>query len=665
MEYEYFKELLEPFYDRSVARHLIPDEEGKAIIDQINDICEVEGIQFTDLGLPPVPLSINRIPKDEAHGYLGGSYEWKRITDVFVEGETVLFDGTGGELHIDPDDVCQGELGNCWFVCQLSSLATYPGYIYHSIYPGQNYPGQINPNGIYGVRLNRWGTWYWVLVDDWLPFKEGFSHLGARALASTRSKNPHEYWPVVIEKAFAKINGSYQQLWAGMAFTLEPIHILTGRPCYCYCDSNPKRCFGYVKRLMDSGCFMVAHATYTRRTDGIVQAHGYTVLGTYEHAETGAKLVYLRNCWGHSGEWKGAWSDDSEQWKLYPEALEETGHTLAGGDGFFYIPHTDFTRIFSGVRVFPWAEANWPPAGEPGLPRSLREPDNPKHLFLEDPPLHKGMEAYGITTAAVGVMDVTEEPEGRALLLHEPPQFLLRMPATMPVRFTIKSEDSESYPHMRITKLGPLGEASLEIDQIRRLDWCIRGLGDTVVDSRIENWSDIEIPEGFHLVTLIQHFNKGMPLQALFKSARTLEFTPVPLGTGHLLHGRLQPDCNANSYEKGRQYLLDLTEDTLVGLQAHFPKEGPFDSGRQWLFSYKLGEDGPPPKPVTYDDCRYGDMKEEFCESGARGTIRAVRQMSSGMHLLIVVGSRTSVDFDISVSMAHPETDYLFCDLSE
>ena len=42
--------------------------------------------------------------------------------------------------------------------------------------------------------------------------------------------------------------------------------------------------------------------------------HAYTILGAMEDKEQGIpRLVKVRNPWGNSNEWKGAWSKESEE----------------------------------------------------------------------------------------------------------------------------------------------------------------------------------------------------------------------------------------------------------------------------------------------------------------------------------------------------------------
>ena len=61
-----------------------------------------------------------------------------------------------------------------------------------------------------------------VTIDDHIPTRPDGS------IAFAKSVNRHEIWPMLVEKAFAKLHGCYDNIIAG--FTLESFGILTGAP---------------------------------------------------------------------------------------------------------------------------------------------------------------------------------------------------------------------------------------------------------------------------------------------------------------------------------------------------------------------------------------------------------------------------------------------------
>lgn len=73
----------------------------------------------------------------------------------------------------------------------------------------------------------------------------------------------------------------------------------------------------------------------------IYRMHAYSIMEAKEIK--GYKLLKVRNPWGE-GEWRGAWSDGSEQWT--PEWMQLLDHKF-GDDGMFWISYEDLLRRYS------------------------------------------------------------------------------------------------------------------------------------------------------------------------------------------------------------------------------------------------------------------------------------------------------------------------------
>ena len=63
-----------------------------------------------------------------------------------------------------PDDIRQGHVGNCWFVCAMSALAEEPANIRNILLTKEH-----THAGVYQVKLCRAGEWHCVLIDDVMP----------------------------------------------------------------------------------------------------------------------------------------------------------------------------------------------------------------------------------------------------------------------------------------------------------------------------------------------------------------------------------------------------------------------------------------------------------------------------------------------------------------
>jgi calpain-15 len=96
-----------------------------------------------------------------------------------------------------------------------------------------------NKEGIYRVKICKGGEWIEVTVDDLFPCEPNGDPLFTSCI-------DNEIWVMVLEKAYAKVHGSYYMLKGG--FTNEALIDLTGCPTSCY---NLKD--DYVKHFVKNG----------------------------------------------------------------------------------------------------------------------------------------------------------------------------------------------------------------------------------------------------------------------------------------------------------------------------------------------------------------------------------------------------------------------------
>ena len=66
------------------------------------------------------------------------------------------------------------------------------------------------------------------------------------------------------------------------------------------------------------------------------------------------RLVCLRNPWGPSNEWNGAWSDKSDLWdQISDDQIDKS--KMDDGDGLFWMSINDFFGIFEKVSICHYA----------------------------------------------------------------------------------------------------------------------------------------------------------------------------------------------------------------------------------------------------------------------------------------------------------------------
>jgi calpain len=128
-------------------------------------------------------------------------------------------------------DCIQGNLGDCWFISAMSVLATrdellvggrrgmeldpdmivdqeIAALLSKGVYPPIFH--RYRKIGLYVIRIFKNFTWIYVSVDERLPGdhktqKPVFGHC----------LEQHEIWTAIIEKAYAKLHGCYENLISG------------------------------------------------------------------------------------------------------------------------------------------------------------------------------------------------------------------------------------------------------------------------------------------------------------------------------------------------------------------------------------------------------------------------------------------------------------------
>lgn len=130
--------------------------------------------------------------------------------------------------NADPSDIRQGALGDCYFLSALACIAEYPCLAERLV------EYEDNKNGYYGVWLCINGVWDLVALDGWMVVWKG-----RKDLAFSSSVN-EELWVTMLEKAYAKVYGSFQHIASGLP--VEAIRDLTGAPGKIYNhDPNKNR----------------------------------------------------------------------------------------------------------------------------------------------------------------------------------------------------------------------------------------------------------------------------------------------------------------------------------------------------------------------------------------------------------------------------------------
>ena len=373
-------------------------------------VCCMCCCRHTDRKFPPKPASIGQW---EGKSFADDDIVWVRARELLGDGE-VVGDGKSGtrarvklfEDDVNPKDVGQGAVGDCWLIAAFAAAAEHPGLV-----TGLFLTKRANPRGKYAVRLFDWqaGRWVVLTLDENLP-----AGPKSRSTALFAQPKGREIWVAMLEKAFAKFVGNFGALDGGS--TAWALNALTGDPVFelrkgkgdgadggggggggsgggggtweridmrAKHDEKNKRAVELVGRSPPEKHTSLQTFLLLRRyaqqkalmgasfgsygggggeglngedmgPQGLVSGHAYTILDARRFGKTKVDgqplmLVQLRNPWGR-GEWEGAWSDKSELWAKHG-SVKSLLRPVEADDGAFWMAWGDFDRIFEQIDI--------------------------------------------------------------------------------------------------------------------------------------------------------------------------------------------------------------------------------------------------------------------------------------------------------------------------
>ncbi|XP_053974212.1 calpain-A-like isoform X2 [Hylaeus volcanicus] len=346
--YGWKQEVIEPEFVRQETKKVELGEKGsgfrpRAAVQDFSTLkqeCLSMGRLFEDPEFPPVDSSLFFSKRPDRY------IEWKRPMEIadnpqlFVEGFSRF-------------DVQQGELGDCWLLAAVANLTMDPNLFFQVVPEDQSF--EENYAGIFHFRFWQYGRWVDVVIDDRLPTYRG-------ELMYLRSAESNEFWSALLEKAYAKLHGSYEALKGGS--TCEAMEDFTGGVTEMYqMEETPPNLFNILLKAFERNSLMGCsiepdpNVLEAETPQGLIRGHAYSITRVkYVEIEMPNRvgripLLRLRNPWGNEAEWNGPWSDQSPEWRFIPDhEKEELGLTF-DMDGEFWMSFQDFTQYFTQLEI--------------------------------------------------------------------------------------------------------------------------------------------------------------------------------------------------------------------------------------------------------------------------------------------------------------------------
>lgn len=335
-------------------KNLYPDQDYHELVKK----CSARGELFEDTRFP----ASNRLLTDNAgHNYVISYFGRRDFRESEIQWlrphEICQRYGLKPEMYvgkIDRFDINQGEIGDCWFLASLANLAD-DNEAFNRVVP-KNQGFRNGYTGIFRFRFFRFGEWVEVVVDDRLPTRNG-------NLIYLKAKEANEFWSPLLEKAYAKLYGSYTALEGGL--TIEASVDFTGGIPEMI-DLNNMRMeketlFYNMMKAYENNAFMSCSLSNSRYQAegmrlGLQARHAYTITKVVEvrshRGRNTIPLIRMRNPHGNSREWKGAWSDQDSEWRNLRDSVKQELGLTFDDDGEFYMNfNLDFLKYFGEVEI--------------------------------------------------------------------------------------------------------------------------------------------------------------------------------------------------------------------------------------------------------------------------------------------------------------------------
>nr|ACS87880.1 putative cytoskeleton-associated protein CAP5.5 [Angomonas deanei] len=433
--------------ETAAVRALVGDEtDDEAVLRR----CVAAGVPYVDLRFPPQAASMARPDVDVRNM---PEMAFMRPSQYLPESQRQSADAIVGPVVSQSIDA--GNLGDSWLMCAAAAMAEEASAVEGVFAIGAPAEKAL---GAYRVSMNKNGWWESVIVDDYLPT------VNKMPVFARSSDNPSELWVSLLEKAYAKVHGSYASVTGGDS--LQALTDFTGSPVFRFDNDwasaaiNAAKADEFIAMLVEatrSGAATVvlntpSHGAETylgresqadpqafREKYAAVGLHtGYTyfverVVSVKKHRTL---LFKVRNPWRVSGTWTGMWGYGSSAWEENPEVCAVCDGQTDPKDGSFWIDFEDAKKYFDGGGVIV-AMAN-------------STDYRVKGVFEDDIP----SAVLDITAAEpVRVLLTLSQPDKRGVDRRSPPSRFA------PIMLTLAKQDGDTQQVVQNTSWNPLRPA--------------------------------------------------------------------------------------------------------------------------------------------------------------------------------------------------------------
>ena len=271
-------------------------------------------------------------------------HDWSKLNKIKNVSRLNMF----RETKNMKDDIVQGELGNNNFLSVLISLLENDKSNIKRIIN----PGARGSDGAFESKVFINGEPVPVVLDDQFPV----SSTNKLAFCGINDSSGN-IWPIIIEKAWAKCNKTYENIISGNA--TESLEFLTPAPIdtFPHEEEDNNYLLENIKMALNNKYIVLADTNINENANveklaklGLITNHAYQVIDTANIKNPNGddiQLLKLKNLLGKN-EWSGDWSDNSLKWTQ--EAIDHI-NLEKKEDGIFWMSFNDYLQFYSCTHI--------------------------------------------------------------------------------------------------------------------------------------------------------------------------------------------------------------------------------------------------------------------------------------------------------------------------
>lgn len=236
-------------------------------------------------------------------------------------------------------NIFKGLLDNSFTLTAYAAFSKFPHRL-HRLFLNE----EITKTGVYSVVLYVEGIPVIIAMNDYFPTSRN-------GWLFTHSKS-EDIYVQLIEKAWAKINGSY--LSSKVGNPSDFVGCLSEAPSENVIHSRfeTMKLFELLKEAFNRNYIMISstYNTFDFNNEGLEPSKEYSILGVYEVdiEQTIEKLRLIKIFSSDQAKWKGSYSDVDFKWK---NELKKKLNFDCKAEGVFFMDINDFVKYFKSTFV--------------------------------------------------------------------------------------------------------------------------------------------------------------------------------------------------------------------------------------------------------------------------------------------------------------------------